>query len=524
MSGSARFVGRAGVASLLLAGLTATGSARTMPVAESVGAPLVFTDVTVAAGLLLEHRFDAGFSDVGMAAWASGGIAAGDVDGDGYIDLIMVRADAGRPALLLNRRDGTFAAPRPIHELDLWSAGTTLGDFDGDGRLDLISGNVGSGQPQLLSGRPGGRFIDTGAGAAVRTTKNTFSTSLADFDRDGDLDLATAHWDQNCRDGCAGDHLWQNDGAGAFGLVDPQWRLPGYEEDYSFSPNFADVNSDGWPDLLMTSDLSTSRVFLNDHGRGWVESTDRDVITDKNGMGAAVGDYDNDGDLDWFVTSIWYEANADSGNRLYRNHGDGVFSDVTTRARVRNGGWGWGACFADFDNDGWLDIFHTNGWFDYGPDRSRLFMNRRGRFRERAELHGIVDERSGRAVSCLDFDRDGDTDILVGNHNDSPRLYRNDGGNTRSYLDVVLSDDGPNTAGVGARVFVTANGVTQMRELRCGTNYVSQDPVEAHFGLDSASSARVRVVWPDGQTQSLGRVAANQLVVVERLVDADPEP
>ena len=132
------------------------------------------------------------------------------------------------------------------------------------------------------------------------------------------------------------------------------------------------------------------------------------------------------------------------------NHGDGVFSDVTTKARVRDGGWGWGACFADFDNDVWLDIFHTNGWFTYGTDRSKLFMNLGGRFRERAARHGIVDERSGRAVACFDYDRDGDTDILVGNHNDLPRLYRNDGGNARSFLDVVLVDDGPNTSAWGS--------------------------------------------------------------------------
>ena len=504
------------IGALLGATLAMAPAAPTAPPGRAADVKLMFTDVTEAAGLAVEHRFDGSVSDIGMAAWASGGIAAGDVDGDGFVDLILVRADAGQPVLLMNLRDGTFAQPQPIAGLDRWAAGATLADYTGDGWLDLISGNVGSGRPQFLTGGAGARFVDTGAGATVRTAKNTFSTSLADIDGDGDLDLAMTHWDLNCRDGCAGDHIWQNDGDGVFRIADPQWRLPGYEEDYSFTPNFADINSDGWPDLLVAADLRTSRVFLNDLGRGWVEATDRDVITDKNGMGAAVGDYDNDGDLDWFVTSIWYEANSNSGNRLYSNHGDGVFSDVTTKARVRDGGWGWGACFADFDNDGWLDIFHTNGWFTYGTDRSKLFMNLGGRFRERAARHGIVDERSGRAVACFDYDRDGDTDILVGNHNDLPRLYRNDGGNARSFLDVVLVDDGPNTSGVGARVFVTTNGGTQMRELRCGSNYVSQNPTEAHFGLGNAVSARVRVVWPDGEVQQLGRVRARQRLVVER--------
>lgn len=201
---------------LLGATLAMAPAAPTTSTERVSAARLMFTDVTREAGLALRHRFDGSVSDVGMAAWASGGIAAGDVDRDGFIDLILVRGDAGRPALLMNRRNGTFAPAQSIAALDRWAAGTTLADYTGDGMLDLISGNVRSGRPQFFTGRPGAKFVDTGADTAVLTAKNTFSTSLADIDGDGDLDLAMTHWDLNCRDGCAGDHVWQNDGAGAF--------------------------------------------------------------------------------------------------------------------------------------------------------------------------------------------------------------------------------------------------------------------------------------------------------------------
>ncbi len=500
---------------VILAASSAVDASRAGPTL-GVATTMTFVDATEQAGIGFEHRFDEPFSTVGMAAWASGGIAAGDVDGDGLVDLILIRADAGSPLLLLNRGDGTFR-PRDgaLSMLDARSMAPTLGDFTGDGILDLISGAFRSTQPALLRGNGDGSFRDITDRSEVRSIKNTFSSALGDIDRDGDLDLALSHWDQECRDGCAGDHLWRNEGGGEF-AHEPDWDLPGYTEDFSFTPNFVDVNSDGWPDLLVAADLRTSRVFLNQGGTGFVDVTDREVITDSYGMGAAAGDYDNDGDLDWFVTSNQNPDDPDDGNRLYRNRGDGVFDDVTPRARVGRGGWGWGACFADFDNDGWLDIFHTNGWFEH-DDRSKLFMNRRnGRFRESAERYGLLDDGSGRGVSCFDYDRDGDIDILVANHNGSARLYRNDGGNDAAFLGIRLRDTGANMAAVGARVYVTSNGVTQMRELRCGNNYVSQNPVEAHFGLGAANRARVRIVWPDGTSQNLGKVGTGQLLTIRR--------
>ena len=142
------------------------------------------------------------------------------------------------------------------------------------------------------------------------------------------------------------------------------------------------MDADRYPDILSVADFSNTRVFMsNGENAGIVtfrDATDNDVIIDRNGMGAAVGDIDNDGDLDWFVTGI-FGSNETVGNRLYLNDGAGVLADATVGAGVEDGGWGWGACFADFNLDGRLDIFHTNGWEsnpidDFENDRSRLFI------------------------------------------------------------------------------------------------------------------------------------------------------
>ena len=415
-----------------------------------------------------------------------------------------------------------------------------FGDWDGDSWPDLFIGGVKSTAPRLFRNLGGDSFVEVTVASGIIGGRNTFSCSMGDYDRDGDLDLFLARWgwhDDPCVDACAG-HLWQNDGDGHFTDVDSETGILdlGHPadpdlQDYSFAGNFADINSDGWPDLLVASDfglfseLGRSRVFLSQGDGTFEDVTDPQVITDENGMGAAVGDFDNDGDLDWFVTSIYDAPPVDvdlrfrTGNRLYRNTGDmdRPFEDVSEGAGVRLGYWGWGACFADFDNDGHLDIFHVNGW-KHSPwleDPSRLFLsNRDGTFRERAAEAGIVDTGQGRGVVCFDYDRDGDIDIFAANNFGPPNLYRNDTSNERRFLSVSLSEgEGKNFYGVGAHVHATAGGVTQMREVRVGSNYASQQPVAVHFGLASADVVEtLEITWPNGDRETHREMPANRFL------------
>ncbi len=235
--------------------------------------------------------------------------------------------------------------------------------------------------------------------------------------------------------------------------------------------------------------------------------------------------------MDWFVSSI-YDPNGIieggwgiTGNRLYRNKGDGSFEDVTIEAGVEHGFWGWGSCMYDFDNDGNLDIAHVNGWgFSPGPlitaeyffDPTRLFMsNGDGTFTEKALKLGLDDTGQGRGIVCFDFDRDGDIDLFIANNNQPPKLFRNDFGNQNNFLSVKLNGLAPNTEGVGARVIVTTGTDVQMRELRVGSNFVSQNPVIAHFGLGNTDIAdQIMVKWPDGQISILENVTSNQILEI----------
>ena len=498
--------------------------------------PVRFTDATLAAGF--DYRHD--FADPGITAYdeISGGVAAGDVDGDGFVDLFVVRGTVGPALLFLNQGDGTFVEGAEAAGLVVEGrthSGPVFADWDGDGDVDLFVGGVEAAGPRLFRNRGDGTFEETTAGSGIATDRHTFSAAFADADGDGALDVFLSHWGSEIGPGSS-EHLFLGDGAGGFhdASVPSGVRaafpvetdvFSGNTLDFTFTPNWTDIDGDGDPDLLLTSDFGTSQVLRNLGDGTFVDVTPA-AITDENGMGAAVGDYDNDGDLDWFVTSILdpdgqAEGNwGVTGNRLYRNDGSGGFEDVTDEAGVRHGFWGWGACFADFDNDGWLDLFHVNGInmavppFDADP--SRLFLsNGDGSFREAAQAAGIEDLGNGRGVVCMDADRDGDVDLFVANTRGEPRYYRNDTGSQRHWLSVRLEGAPGNGAGVGAWVRIKADYRYQLREIRAGSNFVSNDPAEAHFGLgDVDLVSHVEVSWPDGARKTLRDVAADQHIVV----------
>ncbi len=484
----------------------------------------VFSDQTVSAGITVdgapvEHGFFEGETEnlKGM----TGGAAAGDYNRDGLLDLYIIRGDIGPNLLFRNLGDGTFdevGAAAGVAVLDGAGSGPRFADFDGDGWQDLIVGGFGNRNMTVFRNRRDGTFEDVTVLSGIQHTHATFSIACADYDMDGDIDVYTSHW--GCPPAAIG-HLWRNNGDWTFTDVDQIANLTSFPgiSDWTFAPNFADINNDRRPDLLIASDFETSQIYMNTAQATFVEQPIGVASPDENGMGAAIGDYDNDGDLDWFVSSVWdFDGFPESnwgvtGNRMYQNQGDGTFIDATDATGVREGDWGWGSTFGDFNNDGWLDLYHVNGWhyFQFATDVARMFVNDGdGTFTERGNELGVDDGGQGRGVVCFDYDRDGDLDLLIANNHGPIRLMRNETPGTAGYLNVRLYGDAPNTQALGARVYVTANGMTQMREIRAGSNFVSSNPVEAHFGLGNASVVdQLRIVWPDGTEDVHANVGIN---------------
>ena len=506
--------------------------------------PLTFVDETASAQVSYTHGYTfpllspLGAFDEPRAI--AGGVAAGDYDNDGHIDLYAVRGDIGPNLLFRNLGDGTFEEVAADADVDLdavSSSGPIFADIDGDGLLDLLVGGVGGTSVSVFRNEGDKTFEDVTATTGFATGKNTFGAAFGDYDRDGDLDAVLSHWATPMAPGVTSETLWRNDGSFSFTDVSLESGITAilFDDaflgfDLTFTPNFVDIDSDGWLDLLLANDFKQSKVLRNEGDGTFADYTAPGVITDENGMGAAIGDYDNDGVLDWFVSSIWDPSGSTienwgvTGNRLYRGLGDGTFEDVTDVAGVREGFWGWGATFADFDNDGDLDLFHTNGWGAVtGPptdafytDPARFFVSDgEGAFAEQSASLGVVDTGHGRGVVAFDQERDGDLDLFVSNNRGPSRFFRNGLGNEESYLTVRLRGLAPNTQAIGARVYATTDTGTQMREIRAGSNFESQDPAEAHFGLGASNEIfRVRVVWPLGGFTDLGPIAVNQILDV----------
>jgi hypothetical protein len=498
-------------------------------------AQLTFTEAGEAAGVA--YAFDISEDLPNAADYQAGGIAAGDYDRDGDVDLYLVTGDT-TPNRLLRNDAGVFTDVSEAAGVGLqghFSSGPAFADLDGDGWLDLTVGGIFGETFRVFRNLGNGRFEDVTAtsGIAIESDEqNDFSTSFGDPDGDGDLDAFISHW------GLTGkvNHFWLNDGSGHFHPADGYvGLLP--EEGFinSFTGTFADADGDGRQDLFLASDFATSQVLLNRSGLQF-EEVSADEIDDENGMGSAVADFDNDGDLDWFVTSIFRDgppigAIGSSGNRLYRNDGAGQFTDVTETAGVRRGYWGWGACAADFDNDGWLDIFHVNGQpaedtvEDFLNDPSRLFMNQGdGTFVERSAELGINETDLGRGVACFDHDQDGDVDIFTQNWDAPAHLFRNNLNSDNHWLQVRLEGESINPTAIGAVIRVLAGGLQQMREVTVGSNFESQNPLLQHFGLGAAATAdEIRVIWPHGGETVLNDVAADQAITLSAQ-QSDPPP
>ena len=385
----------------------------------------------------------------------------GDYDNDGDLDLFCSNYEPVRDLFYRNEADGTFTKITQgawVNDSG-FGVGAAWGDYDNDGFLDLYVANSENQNDFLYHNNGDGTMTKITAGPVVTSGGISIGCSWGDYDGDGDLDLFVAN--------ALGQSAFQfrNDGNSTFTRITAGAPVSA-GRDYS-GIAWADYDNDGDLDLLVT-DTGSNRLYRNDGPSGFVRITEGAVVNDGgSSIGAAWGDYDNDGYLDVFVSNDFGENNF-----LYHNEGDGTFSPVTEGAVVSDGGRSWGCAWADYDNDGDLDLFVSNGavnGFSLPPAEPNF-------------------------------------------------LYRNDGG-TNNWMILKLVGTASNRSAIGAKVRVLATiggkSVWQLREISGGSGWCSQNDLRAHFGLGDAKTVEtVRVEWPSGIVQELKNVSARQFLTI----------
>jgi len=566
-----------GTSSLLSSGLAAPR--------PDEGNAVTYVDVAKEAGLTVPNVWG-GVDHKRYIVEAKGsGIAFFDYDMDGWLDVYMTNGlrlppDDKWPAgqepkshLFKNNRDGTFTDVTERSGLGQvgWQTGICVGDYDNDGVDDIFCGFWG--HNALFHNNGDGTFTDVSKQAGVynERVRWTSGSIWIDYDRDGRLDLFVANYMEfditkvpapgqtgYCQwkgipvmcgpRGLPGgtNLLFHNNGDGTFTDVTERAGILKPGPRYSITPVAYDFDNDGWPDIYVTVDSEPSILYHNNKDGTF---TDTAVMAgcaynedgqEQAGMGVGVADYDGDGYLDIFKTNF-----ADDTCDLYRNNGDGTFTDTTFVAGlgVNTQYVQWGCGFVDYDNDGWPDIIQINGHvypeiekfnLDAHFKMPRLIYHNlgNGKFKDvSAEMGPGISERfSSRGAAFGDYDNDGDIDVLVLNMNDPPSLLRNDGGNKNNWIKIKLIGTRCNRTAVGARVRVVTGKHAQIDEVHTGGSVMSQSDLRLHFGVGQLKKIDlIEVKWPTtgtiaGKTEKFTDVEVNQILTIkegEGIIKAD---
>ena len=447
-----------------------------------------FIDITAASG--------AGVSASGM------GVAAGDIDNDGWVDLYVTAL--GPNHMLRNNGDGTFSDVTAKTRTDdsRWSTSATFFDYDNDGRLDLYVANYVRFAPEMKR--------DCYSAASARDYCNPVVYDPVP------------------------DSLFHNDGNGVFSDVSARSGIVGAAA-RGLGVLAADFNGDGWTDLYVANDGDPNQLWINKNGTGKFEDEAllTGVAVDRMGraqgsMGIDLADVDGDGDEDLFVTNLDNEANT-----FYRNQGRGVFEDRTSEAGLfRLGFTGFGTRFVDYDNDSWLDLVVANGAVrqlgsqvrtgDPYPLRQRsvLFHNDHGRrFVDVTNNAGdaFVPMQVARGLIAGDLDNDGDIDLVIANNNGPARVLRNDVGSRQHWLGIRAVDERYRRDAVQARITIVRPGRNAVRRAHNDGSYCSASDPRVVFGLgDDGSAQTVRVDWPGGGVEEFRNLAIDRYWILER--------
>ena len=525
----------------------------------------VFRDITQSSGIRFRFRSD--LRHLKMITTMSGGCAFGDSDGDGRPDLYVTNSVPawGKPNTTscgrLYRNTGGGRFQDVTGSSGVRACGLGMGafwvDIDGDGDLDLYLTNVGPNQ--LFVNRGNGTFEEARQ-SGLEDPLFSIGAAFLDYDGDGDVDVVVANYLQSTPEWERSQpqfelrvpedylgqpsHLFRNDGGrftdvtAAAGLAMPP------ADTKTLGIAVLDYDGDGRPDLYFVNDRTSNRLFHN-RGNGTFEETTAEAgagalgAQPRAGMGVAVGDADGDGRTDLFVTNFGGEPNS-----YYRNVSGALFEDAGAGlggATVGIPSIRWGTHFADFDNDGWLDLYAVGGhlapriarmighyksgkarYVEAGDrayrQKSVLLRNTgAGRFEEWTEAGDLGTARmSARGSAVADVDGDGDLDLFVVDLAGPSRLFENRIGSRRSWIRIAPQPGADRRTVLGTRVTVTSGGRAQMRELQVSPSYASGTLTDLHFGLGDASTVDVQVRWPDGRTGSFANVAARRIYRLTR--------
>lgn len=487
-----------------------------------------------------------------------GGLSVTDVNNDCLDDVIF---DAGAAGLVfyLQQADGQFVKKELSFPVLEDSISPLLLDFDGDYKTDLFVGTMGQHPPYIVYDFLGEQEVVYLPGL----TGPVINASFGDIDLDGDLDAVFAFW--RSFKSMQQSHIWVNnhgtllphntninlidiEKTDTLDHVEKLQYSPGVSDgglDLSFTPNFVDIDGDGDADLLLTTDFGRSQIWRNENGM-FIDITNKKVIDDDNGMGVAIGDFENNGLLDWYVTSIYTGSKGSQrGNKLYRNKGNLRFIQPVGFAPVPEVAWSWGACAKDFNNDGFEDIFYVSGWGEqvktadyvtknqqvvserflqsnvsYSNSYPRLLINdKKGGFIEMSKEFGLDKPFDGRGISCFDYEQDGDIDIMVNPVEGSPVLYRNHLDGLKNWVAFKIVGLPKNTESFATKIILyTAKG-KQYREVRFENNYLSRNSAQVHFGLDDlheVDKVEIRFARPDGRIVIITKPEINRLHIINQ--------
>jgi hypothetical protein len=526
-----------------------------------------FTDEGTKSGLVMKNVFGGVDTKKFIIETTGSGVAIFDYDNDGWPDIFLVNgttldnapsASATAPTnhLYRNNRNGTFTDVTEKAGLlhSGWGQGVCVGDYDNDGYEDLYITYYG--KNVLYHNNGNGTFTDVSskAGAAGNGKEWGSGCAFVDYDRDGKLDLMVATYvdfdvTTAPKPGERIDCLWKgvpvmcgprglrwssnilyhNRGDGTFEDVTKKAHVDKTNGHYGLSVSTLDFDDDGWPDIYVACDSTPSILYRNNHDGTF---TDVAVLAgaafnedgrEQAGMGSTIGDFDGDGRPDIFKTNF-----SDDTSTLYRNNGDGTFSDSTFPAGLglHTQYLGWGTMFLDFDNDGWPDLLVVNGHVypevdkehlgsDYQEPRILYHNQGNGRFEDisAASGPGITTANSSRGLAVGDLWNNGKISAVVSNMNSTPSLLVNQVRSDHHWVAIQTKGVKSNRDGLGAKIRIKVGNRVLVDEVRSGSSYLSNSDRRVHFGLGTVSKVDwIEIRWPSGLKEVFENPATDRIL------------